>query len=90
MTVTIELPEREIQTLAAKARSQGMSSEGYARMVIEQDLQPMPAQPGRKRRRPISEEIREVWADLPVEVQAKIPVDGSTQVDHYVYGLPKR
>jgi hypothetical protein len=90
MNLTIELPELEVQTLAEKARSQGMSSEGYARMLIEQDLRLVSAPPRVKPKRRISEEIREVWADLPAEVQAKIPVDGSTQVDHYVYGLPKR
>jgi hypothetical protein len=27
---------------------------------------------------------------MPAEVQAKLPSDGASQVDHYVYGLPKR
>lgn len=90
MNLTIELPELEVQTLAEKARSQGMSPEGYARMVIEQDLRPVSAPPRMKAKRRISEEIREAWANLAADVQAKIPVDGSAQVDHYVYGLPKR
>ncbi len=43
---------------------------------------------GRGRR--ISDEIREIWADLPQESRDAMPADGSVQVDHYVYGLPKR
>ena len=48
---------------------------------------------------PIEERIREimVWerllaimADVPDEELAKLPTDGAAQVDHYVYGTPKR
>ena len=34
--------------------------------------------------------IREIWADMPDEVRAKLPADGATQHDHYIYGVPKR
>ena len=27
---------------------------------------------------------------IPEDDMAKLPVDGAAQVDHYVYGLPKR
>ena len=29
-------------------------------------------------------------ADVPPDELAKLPKDGASQVDHYVYGLPKR
>ena len=32
----------------------------------------------------------EIVADVPAEVFASLPKDGARQVDHYVYGLPKR
>jgi hypothetical protein len=38
----------------------------------------------------ISEVVREIWGDLPYESRAKLPVDGASQVDHYLYGLPKK
>jgi hypothetical protein len=41
-------------------------------------------------RRHIAEVIQEIWRDLPDEARAKLPKDGAAQVDHYVYGLPKR
>jgi uncharacterized protein (DUF2267 family) len=40
--------------------------------------------------RPLSARIREIWADMPDEVSAKLPADGASQHDHYMYGVPKR
>lgn len=40
--------------------------------------------------RPISEIIAEIMADVPAEVLAKLPKDGASQHDFYVYGWPKR
>jgi len=84
MTLTIDLPDEEVKALEAKARAQGVSPEQYARLVLEQDLKVSPV------RRPVSQSIREIWSDVPPEVRAKMPSDGSSQVDHYVYGLPKK
>jgi hypothetical protein len=83
MTLTIDLRDEDVTALAAKATAQGVSAEEYARLVLEHDLKSDPL------RRPISEAIREIWSDMPVEVRAKLPRDGASQVDHYVYGLPK-
>lgn len=85
MTLTIDLPEDEVNVLASKARAQGMSAEQYALLVLEQDLKDVGPV-----RQPISQAIREIWSDMPVDVQAKLPRDGASQIDHYVYGLPKR
>ena len=41
-------------------------------------------------RRPIWEEILALTADIPPEEMDKPPVDGAAQVDHYLYGAPKR
>ncbi len=40
--------------------------------------------------RPIWEEIEELAASIPDEEFQKLPVDGAEQLDHYIYGLPKR
>jgi plasmid stability protein len=40
MTLTIELPEEQTQTLKAKAMARGISPEHYAQQVLEQDLVP--------------------------------------------------
>ena len=40
--------------------------------------------------RPIWETITDIMKDVPDEVFDRLPVDGASQVDHYIYGLPKR
>jgi antitoxin component of MazEF toxin-antitoxin module len=40
--------------------------------------------------RPIWEEIADLVADVPPEELAKLPTDGASQHDHYIYGTPKR
>ena len=40
--------------------------------------------------RHISDVFAEIMADVPPHELAKLPKDGASQVDHYVYGLPKR
>ncbi len=39
MTLTIELSDEELKALAAKAQAQGVSTEHYARLVLEHDLE---------------------------------------------------
>jgi antitoxin component of MazEF toxin-antitoxin module len=41
-------------------------------------------------RRPIWEEILDLVKDIPPEELDKPPVDGAAQIDHYLYGAPKR
>ena len=41
-------------------------------------------------RPPIWERIAALTADAPPEELAKPPVDGAAQIDHYLYGTPKR
>ena len=42
------------------------------------------------KRKPIWERIAESVADAPPEELAKLPTDGASQHDHYIYGTPKR
>ena len=42
------------------------------------------------KRKPIWERIAERVADAPPEELAKLPTDGASQHDHYIYGTPKR
>jgi predicted DNA-binding antitoxin AbrB/MazE fold protein len=41
-------------------------------------------------RLPIWERIIALTADIPPEELDKPPVDGAAQLDHYLYGAPKR
>lgn len=38
----------------------------------------------------IWDKIEEIMRDVPDEVLGNIPVDGSINVDHYLYGAPKK
>ena len=81
MTLIIELPEEDATALSARAQAQGVSAEQYARQVLKRDIQ---------QALPIAARIREIWSDMPEDARAKLPADGASQIDHYVYGLPKR
>ncbi len=60
-----------------------MSAKEYVQEVVNRDLESTD-QP----RRHISEVFREIWGDVPDDVRAKRPADGTDQMDHYVYGVP--
>ena len=86
MILTIDLPEDRATALRTKALEQGVSAEEYARQVLEQNLEFGSA----RSPQPISELMREIWGDMPEDVRATLPRDGASQIDHYLYGLPKR
>ena len=84
MTLIIDLPEEEISLLNAKASAEGLSAEQCARRLLKQAL----AAPAV--RKPLAARIREIWAEMPDDVRDKLPGDGASQHDHYIYGVPKR
>jgi hypothetical protein len=89
MTLVLELPDKKEAVLKAKARARGISAEQYAQHVLNRDLEEtMSAEP--RDDRPIWEVIAEIMKDVPAEDLAALPKDGASQIDHYIYGLPKR
>ena len=50
----------------------------------EADRENGPGQPA------IWDKIETIMSDVPDEVLATIPTDGSINVDHYLYGAPKK
>jgi len=85
MTLIIDLPDEDQAALAAKAQARGLSAEEYIRQMVKHDLE---ASAGA--RKPLATRIREIWANIPEDVRAKLPADGASQHDHYIYGVPKR
>jgi hypothetical protein len=81
MTV-IELSDEQAAALTAKAAAEGLSLEAW----IEKLAEPAANRP----RRHISEIIRENMSRVPAEIMANTPTDGASQLDHYIYGWPKR
>jgi hypothetical protein len=41
-------------------------------------------------RRSIWEVVNEINADLPADTWENVPTDGSINLDHYLYGAPKK
>src|SRR5690348_1552316 len=102
-TLTIELTEGEHARLAELARARGVDAPECARALLKEFLYDTLAEltdgvaealsngpTGASSRKPIWMRAVEAGAALPVEERARIPRDGSVNVDHYVYGLPKR
>jgi hypothetical protein len=85
MALTIELPEEQQAVLAAKAREQGVSTEVSARQVLSHDVEAC-LDP----RRRIWDVIADRMKEVPPEDFAALPKDGLSQIDRYVYGVPKR
>ena len=84
MTLTLELNDNKEAALEARAREHGLSAEQFVQQMLDRELE----EPGRNQS--VSAMVREIWSDLPDDARAKLPTDGADQVDHYVYGVPKR
>lgn len=87
MTLNLELPDKKEAALKAKAQAQGVSAEQYAQQVLDRDLDDAGHD---AERRPIWEVITERMKKVPDEVFDRLPKDGASQIDHYLYGHPKK
>jgi len=86
--ITVHFTNEEQAQVEAQASAAGLSAEDWLRRVAcEQASRPSAAP---EAPRPISKVIAEIMSDVPEEELAKLPQDGAEQVDHYVYGHPKR
>lgn len=88
-----ELSQTDKQNLADLAEKTGDET---VREVINTYLErsakkPEPnGAPTTEQARPIWEEIADIIKDVPEEEFKKLPRDGAEQLDHYIYGTPKR
>jgi len=83
MTV-IELSDEHAAALRAKAASEGLSLEAWLQMLADQE------RPAVRPRRHIADVILDNMKDVPPEAMARMPADGASQHDHYIYGWPKK
>jgi hypothetical protein len=91
MTLTIDLsPEKEAAVHAA-AQAEAMTAEQWLQRTLENGLQRalQQNQPDDSNQ-PLSSKLRALWSDMPEDVRQQYPEGGARQVDHHVYGLPKR
>jgi mono/diheme cytochrome c family protein len=92
-------PEIE-EGLLTQAHARGLSLDAYLDEVLEHAAhgpggapagrEEEPNLPAQSSDRPIWEVIAAIMKDVPDEVFDRLPKDGASQVDHYIYGLPKR
>jgi hypothetical protein len=90
MTLTLELNDNKEAALDARARAHGVSAEQFVQQIVDRELERQEDPTAGTATRRIPQRIAEIMADVPPEEFAKLPKDGARQVDHYVYGFPKR
>ncbi|MBV9038912.1 MAG: hypothetical protein JO182_30785 [Acidobacteriaceae bacterium] len=84
MTV-IELPDEQAEALRAKAAAQGLSLEDWFKSLATSEPAP-PDTPLQTAADIVLGHMRNV----PPEIMARMPEDGASQHDHYLYGWPKK
>jgi len=84
MTI-IELPDEQAAALKAKANAPGLSLEAWLQQLAAEQEAP-PSRPHRH----IADVICENMQDVPAEIMSRMPEDGASQHDHYIYGWPKK
>jgi hypothetical protein len=91
MNLNVEVREELGAVLKAHAHAQGVSPDRIVSRVLEdafaEEIGPAALAPDV---RPIWEVISDNMKDVPLEEFAKLPKDGAGQVDHYLYGAPRR
>jgi len=96
MTITLPLEPQEEARLIAMAKAKGLSADDLVREAVDRILadpravNPTEPEEPKQDRRPISEVIVDNMKDVPPEDLALLPRDGASQIDHYLYGHPKR
>lgn len=88
MNLTIEIPDDRASRYQATAKAQGLTMDRWLLELADQSALPTESTPVSDR--PIWEAIAENMKDVPDEAYHKLPADAAGQVDHYLYGHPKR
>ena len=93
--MNVSLTASEEANLAARAHARGTTAEAVVREAILPVFAAPEATPAQPREaaganHPISQIIAEIMKDVPAEELARLPEDGASEHDHYIYGWPKR
>ena len=92
MTMKLELSPDVQAGLLVQAQESGLSLEAFAEQVLRREAFRVwheSCTPLITNERPIWEVITDIVKDVPDEVFERLPSDDASQVDHYIYGLPK-
>jgi len=93
VTMKLELSPEVRAGLLAQAQESGLSLEAFAEQVLRREALRASQESSTSPKtddRPIWEVISDIMKDVPDEVFERLPKDGASQVDHYIYGIPKR
>jgi hypothetical protein len=92
VTITLPLEPQEEARLLAVANAKGVSTGVLIREALDKIFAAMPEQDelAALDSRPIWEVIADNMSDVPPDEFEKLPVDGASEHDHYLYGHPKR
>jgi len=86
MSTIVKADANGAVTLPAElCRAAGVEPGGTARVDLENGH--IRVEPERK---PFWQRILDLTDDIPPEELDKLPTDGASQHDHYIYGTPKR
>jgi len=89
MSLSLTLSDEEATALQARAAAEGLSLEEWIHKLAQPESTTNNAC-RHERPRHIWDIIVENMKDVPPEDFAALPKDGLGQIDHYVYGVPKR
>lgn len=92
--MNLVLTATEEARLAAEAQARGTTPEALVRQALEPVIgggeHGESQSQGADTNRPISQVIADIMKDAPPEEIRKLPKDGASEHDHYIYGWPKR
>lgn len=92
MTVTLDLNPEVEKGLLSRAHARGVSLDDYLQELVAKEANsPQTAEPlVEKPLQTAAEIVLSCMRNVPPEIMAKMPVDGASQHDHYIYGWPKK
>lgn len=91
MTITLPLQPQEEAMRIAIAQAKGVSTDALVREALDNILAGAPDHPGTTPDLPpVWDLILDNMNDVPPEEFAKLPTDGTTGHDHYLYGHRER
>jgi hypothetical protein len=92
MTITLPLRPQEEAKLIALAQAKGLSTDALVREALNTILAEAPDESATPNLEspPIWEVIHRNMQDVTPEEFARLPKDGASEHDHFLYGHPKR
>jgi len=89
MRITIQLSEEQATALEAQAGEEGLTLDAWLQRLAEQYAHRQPTA-SLSDEVPIWDVILENMKDVPLAEFDRLPKDGASEHDHYLYGHPKR